>query len=334
MNYDVIENSKADLRLNRRKALELLPVLRKRDEGGKLVRIDPRTVVIKKAETMKIKVFEAFAGYGSQMMALRRVARRHAGGADFQLVGWSEIDNDAIAAHNAVFPEYAECNHGDISKIDWERVSDFDLFTYSFPCQDISNAGLQRGLQEGSGSRSSLLWECRKAIETKRPSFLLLENVAALASKKFMPDFQRWIDYLDEQGYKTYWKKINAKDFGVPQNRVRVFALSIRKDASAKFPHLFPSGIKYDFPQPFPLDRRLRDILVTYHDGETVEERYYLKTDVILGRLKWNAETTTNHKFEYTEGGAMDRHIQPMRQRHSRNHQGEGECQLYVFCKR
>ena len=110
---------------------------------------------------MKIKVFEAFAGYGSQMMALRRVARHHAGGADFQLVGWSEIDDNAIAAHNAVFPEYAECNHGDISKVDWERVSDFDLFTYSFPCQDISNAGLQRGLQEGSGSRSSLLWECR-----------------------------------------------------------------------------------------------------------------------------------------------------------------------------
>lgn len=240
---------------------------------------------------MIIRVFEAFAGYGSQMMALRRVARRHAGGADFQLVGWSEIDDNAIAAHNAVFPEYAECNHGDISKVDWERVSDFDLFTYSFPCQDISNAGLQRGLREGSGSRSSLLWECRRAIETKRPSFLLLENVAALVSKKFMPDFQRWIDYLDEQGYKTYWKKINAKDFGVPQNRVRVFALSIRKDASAKFPQLFPSGIKYDFPQPFPLERRLRDILVTYHDGESVEERYYLKTEVILGRLKWNAES-------------------------------------------
>ena len=252
---------------------------------------------------MKIKVFEAFAGYGSQMMALRRVARRHAGGADFQLVGWSEIDDNAIAAHNAVFPEYAECNHGDISKVDWERVSDFDLFTYSFPCQDISNAGLQRGLREGSGSRSSLLWECRKAIETKRPSFLLLENVAALASKKFMPDFQRWIDYLEEQGYKTYWKKINAKDFGVPQNRVRVFALSIRKDASAKFPQLFPSGIKYEFPKPFPLGRRLRDILVTYHDGEIVDDRYYLKTETILGRLKWNAETTTNHKFEYTEGG-------------------------------
>lgn len=176
---------------------------------------------------MRIRVFEAFAGYGSQMMALRRVARRHAGGADFQLVGWSEIDDDAIAAHNAVFPEYAECNHGDISKIDWERVSDFDLFSYSFPCQDISNAGLQRGLREGSGSRSSLLWECRRAIETKRPSFLLLENVAALASKKFMPDFQRWIDYLDEQGYRTFWKKINAKDFGVPQNRVRVFAVSL-----------------------------------------------------------------------------------------------------------
>ena len=71
---------------------------------------------------MRIRVFEAFAGYGSQMMALRRVARHHAGGADFQLVGWSEIDNDAIAAHNAVFPEYAECNHGDIN----EGITDFE----------------------------------------------------------------------------------------------------------------------------------------------------------------------------------------------------------------
>jgi DNA (cytosine-5)-methyltransferase 1 len=146
------------------------------------------------------------------------------------------------------------------------------------------------GVQEGDRDEASVIPFTRER--------------GGLASKKFMPDFQRWIDYLDEQGYRTFWKKINAKDFGVPQNRVRVFALSIRKDASAKFPQLFPSGIKYDFPQPFPLERRLRDILVTYHDGESVEDRYYLKTDVILGRLKWNAETTTNHKFEYTEGGA------------------------------
>lgn len=91
---------------------------------------------------------------------------------------------------------------------------------------------------------------------------------------------------------------------------MRVFAISIHKNAVAKFPHLFPSGIKYEFPKPFPLDRRLRDILVTYHDGEIVDDRYYLKTETILGRLKWNAETTTNHKFEYTEGEGIAKTIQ------------------------
>lgn len=269
---------------------------------------------------MRIRVFEAFAGYGSQMMALRRLEKAHAGKVSFDLVGWSEIDENAIAAHNAVFPEYAERNRGDISKVDWGGQDDFDLFTYSFPCQDISNAGLQRGLQEGSGSRSSLLWECRKAIEAKRPTFLLLENVAALASKKFMPDFKRWIDYLEGQGYKTFWKKINAKDYGVPQNRVRVFAVSIHKDAKAKFPHLFAGGIKYDFPKPFELIPRLRDVLVTYHDGQTVDERYYLKTETVLGRLKWNAETTTNHKWETTEGGGIAKTLQAGTMRNDDNY--------------
>lgn len=160
-------------------------------------------------------------------------------------------------------------------------------------------------MQEGSGSRSSLLWECRKAIEAKHPSFLLLENVAALVSKKFMPDFQRWIDYLEAEDYKTFWKKINAKDYGVPQNRVRVFAVSIHKDAKDKFPHLFSNGIAYDFPKPFELIPRLRDVLVTYHDGQTVDEKYYLKTERVEHLLKWNAETSTNHKFETDNGSGI-----------------------------
>ena len=101
------------------------------------------------------------------------------------LVGWSEIDKFAIQAHNAVYPQWAERNFGDISKIDWANVPDFDLFTYSFPCTDISNAGQQKGLEKGSGTRSSLLWECQKAIEIKRPKYCLMENVSTLVSKKF-----------------------------------------------------------------------------------------------------------------------------------------------------
>lgn len=272
---------------------------------------------------MIIRVFEAFAGYGSQMMALRRVARRHAGGADFQLVGWSEIDNDAIAAHNAVFPEYAECNHGDISKVDWERVSDFDLFTYSFPCQDISNAGLQRGLQEGSGTTSSLLWECKRAIIAKHPTFMLMENVANLVSKKFMPEFNKWLRFCEDEGYVNFWQKMNAKDYGVPQNRVRVFCVSIHRSAMKIYPTLFPERIHFQFPKPFPLEKRLKDVLETYHDGKQLNEKYYLKTETILNRLKWNAETTTNHKIEYTEGGHSEACVVGDEQERRQLHQGK-----------
>lgn len=150
-----------------------------------------------------IKVFTAFSGYDSQMMALQRVAERHEGMIGFDLVGWSEIDKYAIKAHDLLFPWYKDRNYGDISKIDWSVVPDFDLFTYSSPCQDWSNAGLQRGGEEGSGTRSSLLWECRKAIIAKKPKYLLLENVKALVGKKFKPYFDKWCNELEEYGYLT-----------------------------------------------------------------------------------------------------------------------------------
>ena len=125
---------------------------------------------------MKLRVFTSFSGYDSQLMALRDI------GADYECVGWSEIDKWAIKAHNAVFPELAGRNYGDITKIDWNAVPNFDLFTYSFPCTDISSAGKQKGFEEDSGTRSSLLWECRRPIAAKHPKFLLMENVKALIS--------------------------------------------------------------------------------------------------------------------------------------------------------
>lgn len=132
---------------------------------------------------MKLRVFTSFSGYDSQLMALRDI------GADYECVGWSEIDKWAIKAHNAVFPELAGRNYGDITKIDWNAVPNFDLFTYSFPCTDISSAGKQKGFEEDSGTRSSLLWECRRPIAAKHPKFLLMENVKALISEKYRPLF-------------------------------------------------------------------------------------------------------------------------------------------------
>lgn len=231
----------------------------------------------------KIRIFEAFAGYGSQSMALRRL------GIDFEVVGISEIDKYAIQAYMAVHGDTP--NYGDISKIDWSSVPDFDFLTYSFPCTDISTAGQQKGLAEGSGTRSSLLWECRKAIEAKRPKYLLMENVKNLVSKKFTPYLKEWIRFLEGQGYSNYTKVLNAKDFGVPQNRERVFMVSILGEVS------------FHFPKPFTLEKRLKDFL-----EKDVDESFYLSEKVVntfLTRNEKNKAKGNGFKFEPTMGDVI-----------------------------
>lgn len=202
-------------------------------------------------EEKPLKVFEAFAGYGSQSMALRNI------GVDHEVVGISEIDKYAIMGYNATHPETK--NFGDVAKIDWATVPDFDFFTYSFPCTDISNAGAQAGFEEGSGTRSSLLWECRKVITEKHPKYLLMENVKAITSKKFLPGLHRWMEFLAGQGYTNFIKVLNAKDYGIPQNRERCFLVSILGDAW------------YNFPEPVELTLKLKDVL-----EDEVAEKYYL----------------------------------------------------------
>ena len=172
-----------------------------------------------------LRVFTAFSGYDSQCMALDEVSAEM--GFDYELVGWSEIDKYAIKAHNAVYPQWADRNFGDITKIAPHTLPDFDLFTYSSPCQDFSNAGRQAGGERGSGTRSSLLWYCEEIIRVKKPRFLLLENVKALVSKKFLPTFMQWEKVLRDMGYTNYTEVLNSKNYGTPQNRERVFCLSI-----------------------------------------------------------------------------------------------------------
>lgn len=208
---------------------------------------------------MSLKVFTAFSGYDSQCMALDRL------NIDYELIGWSEIDKYAIQAHNAVYPQWAERNYGDISKIDWKQVPNFDLFTMSSPCQDFSTAGMQRGGEEGSGTRSSLLWECRKAILEKRPRYILFENVKNLVSKKFLPYFNKWKDELASYGYTNYSKVLNTKDYGIPQNRQRIFMISILND-----------NHPYYWPNPIKLEKRLKDIL-----EKNVDEKFYLSDKLI-----------------------------------------------------
>lgn len=148
----------------------------------------------------KLRVFEAFSGYGSQSIALRNI------GIDYEVVAISEIDKYAIKAYEAIHGEVN--NLGDISKIKVEDIPEHDLFTYSFPCQDISVAGKQQGVVRGE-TRSGLLYECEKVIEGKRPKYLLLENVKNLVGKKHVEGFNEWLKYLESLGYTNYWKVLS-----------------------------------------------------------------------------------------------------------------------------
>jgi DNA (cytosine-5)-methyltransferase 1 len=222
-----------------------------------------------------LRVFESFAGYGSQSMALNRVKQENPE-FDFEVVGISEIEKNALKAYEAI---HGHCpNYGDISKINWEDVPDFDLFTYSFPCTDISNAGKQMGLSEGSGTRSGLLWECRKAIDIKRPKYLLMENVKALTGKKFIGEFEKWLKELEEFGYTSYWEVMNAKNHGVPQNRERVFCLSILGDHEP-----------YVFPEEEALDKRLKDVLES-----TVDDKFVLSDSAVEGLFNYTENFNSN----------------------------------------
>lgn len=161
-------------------------------------------------------------------------------------------------------------NLGDINKI--EFLSYADLWTISFCCQDISVAGKMKGLKPDSGTRSSLLWENIRLLKKAKddgtlPKYLMFENVKNLVSKKFIDDFNNLLEVLNELGFNSYWKVLNAKDCGIPQNRERVFVISVRKDID--------NGT-YDFPKPFDTGIRLKDVL-----DKEVDEKYYLSNETI-----------------------------------------------------
>ena len=230
-----------------------------------------------------LNVITLFSGYDSQCLALNRL------GLPYDLAAWCEIDRHAITAHNALFPQWSGRNLGDVSKVDWaewhrRHPQPIDLLTYSSPCQDFSSAGLQRGGEEGSGTRSGLLWETERAVRELRPRHLVFENVGGLVSDKFIDLFQRWQVRLEGYGYTNFAQLMNAKDYGVPQNRLRIFMVSVLDCRRA-----------YYFPKPFKLERRLKDVL-----EQNVAERYYLKEESIKNLLRLN-EKDYGFKFKYSE---------------------------------
>lgn len=220
--------------------------------------------------TKPIRLIELFAGYGSQALALRDI------GAQFEHYRVVEFDKYAIASYNAVhgttFPplDITKIHAEDLNICDTERYCYF--MTYSFPCTDLSLAGKRAGMKKGSGTRSGLLWEVERILrEIKEsgeelPQILFMENVPQIHADANRADFQSWIDFLTSLGYVSYWQDLNAKDYGIAQNRNRCFMFSFLWECN------------YRFPQPVPLTKRILDYL-----EESVDERFYVSDKALKG---------------------------------------------------
>lgn len=225
-----------------------------------------------------LKVLSLFSGIGAFERALENLKITH------EIVNYCEIDKYASKAFALLHNVSEDKNLVDVTKIDTSKLpKDIDLVTYGFPCQDISLAGKQRGLEhEGEKTRSGLVWDAHKVIQDTMPKVALCENVKNLTGKKFKAEFEAILANLEEIGYNNYWQVLNAKDYGVPQNRERVFIVSIRKDIDKG---------SFSFPEKQPLILRLKDIL-----NEEVEEKFYLSE----ANLKWLQEHNDRHEAKGT----------------------------------
>lgn len=252
----------------------------------------------------KLKVFTTFTGIGSQEMALKNIKidfdivgisevdkwallaydaihnnneyvniiSKEDMLSEFKLknIGYnfstnkSEIPKNIIDIKKLYDAHIRNKNYGDIRLIDEKNLPDFDLFTYSAPCKNISVAGKQEGLIEGSNTQSSLLWECKRIISYKKPKYLMMENVKNFISKKHKPELDKFITFLESMGYNNYWKILNAKNFGVPQNRERIIMISILKEYDNNF----------KFPKSSELSISLKDIL-----EKEVDNKYYINIE-------------------------------------------------------
>ena len=226
-----------------------------------------------------MKLLSLFSGIGAFEKALKNL------GVSFELVGFSEIDKYAVKSYCAVHGVDPSLNLGDITKIDEKTLPKVDLITYGFPCQDISLAGKQKGLfnEDGTQTRSGLFFEALRIIEATQPRVAIAENVKNLVGKKFRPQFELVLGALNQAGYNNYWNVLNAKDYGIPQNRERVFIVSIRKDID--------DG-SFEFPEGFPLELRLKDLL-----DDEVDERFYM-SDREINYM--NRDSTGNYSDRWT----------------------------------
>lgn len=254
-----------------------------------------------------IRLLSLFSGLGAFEKALTRQ------GIPYEVVHYCEIDPYPAKAYSIIHQIPEELNLGDIKTIDLDKLEEYDLLTWGFPCVDISAAGKAEGLKikcedchqifdlsklsnmacpycksrnVTSKTRSGLYFEGLKVLLATKPKYSIIENVKALTNKKNKENFKQILKDLDEAGYNNYWKVLNAKDFGVPQNRERVFIVSIRKDIHQNF----------EFPQGFDSGIRLKHIL-----EPVVDEKYYIpqeRCEKLLKDIKEKVKLSRNNVIQ------------------------------------
>lgn len=202
-----------------------------------------------------LKVLELFGGIGACTQALKNLDQ------DFTVVDYVEIDKYAVKSYNAI--NGTDFEPQDITE--WDKDIECDLIMHGSPCQDFSLAGLQEGGDEGSGTRSSLMYETLRIVKKIKPKYVVWENVKNLLSKAHVHNFNNYLDAMESLGYTNYYKVLNSKDYNIPQNRERVFTISILgKDK------------EFNFPTGQKLDKAVKDML-----EPQVEEKFYLTESAI-----------------------------------------------------
>lgn len=237
-----------------------------------------------------MRVLSLFSGIGAFEKALTRQ------NIEYELVNYCEIDKYASKAYSLIHNVSEKLNLGDITKINEKELLDFDLMTWGFPCTDISIAGEQQGFinKDGNKTRSGLYYDGLRILKEKKSKISIIENVKNLTGKKFKKQFEQILKDLENAGYNNYWKILNAKDYGIPQNRERVYIISIRKDID--------NG-KFEFPKGFDNGVKLKDLL-----EENVDEKYYINqkyVDELIEKLK-NKEISNT--IRSGGRGSIDRH--------------------------
>ena len=218
-----------------------------------------------------LKVLELFGGIGACSKAIERL------GFDYEIADYVEIDKYAVKSFNAMHNTNFEPQ--DITT--WDKDIEVDLIMHGSPCQDFSLAGLQAGGDEGSGTRSSLMYETIRIVKKIKPKYVIWENVKNLLSKKHRHNFDSYLETMESLGYVNYYQVLNAKDYGIPQNRERVFTISIRNDI----------GKRFVFPEKQELKLKLKDFL-----ENNVDPKFYLSDAMIKYIVADNEKWTGNNQ--------------------------------------